>query len=131
MAAHADAPMVPGQSGSVRADRPVFTLSNTITALIPQSGCPGGGQKLRRGLQVRHSRGVKACWVQGRPCPAFGWHPCTRRMYELIHPLPVNICCSIWVPGQGFNWPVIRSTVLDEFVVAHTLGESPCDTLEQ
>jgi hypothetical protein len=30
--------------------------------------------------------------------------------------------CRLWLPGRGVNWPVIRSTVFDEFVVAHTLG---------
>ena len=30
--------------------------------------------------------------------------------------------CRLWVPGRGVNWPVIRATVFDEFVVAHTLG---------
>jgi len=30
--------------------------------------------------------------------------------------------CRLWLPGRGINWPVIRATVFDEFVVAHTLG---------
>ena len=33
-----------------------------------------------------------------------------------------GVDCRLWVPGQGVNWPVIRATVFDEFVVAHTLG---------
>ncbi|KAK9837431.1 hypothetical protein WJX81_001944 [Elliptochloris bilobata] len=30
--------------------------------------------------------------------------------------------CRLWVPGRGVNWPIIRNTVFDEFVIAHTLG---------
>lgn len=30
--------------------------------------------------------------------------------------------CRLYIPGQGVNWPVIKATVFDEFVVAHTLG---------
>ena len=30
--------------------------------------------------------------------------------------------CRLYIEGQGINWPVIKATVFDEFVVAHTLG---------
>ena len=30
--------------------------------------------------------------------------------------------CRLYIPGRGVNWPVIKATVFDEFVVAHTLG---------
>ena len=30
--------------------------------------------------------------------------------------------CRLYVEGHGVNWPVIRATLFDEFVVAHTLG---------
>ena len=33
--------------------------------------------------------------------------------------------CRLYIPGQGgraVNWPIIKATVFDEFVVAHTLG---------
>jgi phosphatidylserine synthase 2 len=30
--------------------------------------------------------------------------------------------CRLVLPGGGVNWPAIRGTVFDEFVVAHTLG---------
>ena len=33
-----------------------------------------------------------------------------------------GVDCRLWVPGRGVNWPIIRATVFDEFVVAHTLG---------
>jgi hypothetical protein len=30
--------------------------------------------------------------------------------------------CRLYIPGRGVNWPVIRDTLFDEFVIAHTLG---------
>ena len=30
--------------------------------------------------------------------------------------------CRLYIEGHGVNWPVIRATLFDEFVVAHTLG---------
>ncbi len=30
--------------------------------------------------------------------------------------------CRLWLPGRGPNWAVIRDTLFDEFVVAHTVG---------
>lgn len=33
-----------------------------------------------------------------------------------------GVDCRLWVPGRGVNWPIIRATVFDEFVIAHTLG---------
>ncbi len=31
--------------------------------------------------------------------------------------------CRLWIPQQGkVNWPVIKATVFDEFVIAHTVG---------
>eukprot|EP00884_Botryococcus_braunii_P007025 jgi/Botrbrau1/16323/Bobra.0066s0090.1 len=30
--------------------------------------------------------------------------------------------CRLHIPGKGINWEVIRATVCDEFVLAHTLG---------
>ena len=33
-----------------------------------------------------------------------------------------GVDCRLWMPGRGVNWPIIRATVFDEFVVAHTLG---------
>jgi len=30
--------------------------------------------------------------------------------------------CRLVLPGGGINWPIIKDTVFDEFVVAHTLG---------
>jgi phosphatidylserine synthase 2 len=30
--------------------------------------------------------------------------------------------CRLHIKGQGWNWSVIKATVFDEFVVAHTLG---------
>lgn len=32
--------------------------------------------------------------------------------------------CRLLVPGQGINWPAIKGILLDEFVVAHTIGEA-------
>lgn len=28
----------------------------------------------------------------------------------------------MWTPGGGFKWDTLRSSVLDEFVVAHLVG---------
>ena len=30
--------------------------------------------------------------------------------------------CRLSVEGEGINWPVIKATLFDEFVVAHTVG---------
>lgn len=30
--------------------------------------------------------------------------------------------CRLYIEGQGINWPVIKATLFDEFVVAHTVG---------
>ena len=30
--------------------------------------------------------------------------------------------CRLTIPGKGINWEVIKGTLFDEFVVAHTLG---------
>lgn len=30
--------------------------------------------------------------------------------------------CRLYIKGQGINWPVIKTTLFDEFVVAHTVG---------
>ena len=30
--------------------------------------------------------------------------------------------CRLYIKGQGINWPVIKATLFDEFVVAHTVG---------
>ena len=30
--------------------------------------------------------------------------------------------CRLWIPGHGIHWQVIKDTLFDEFVVAHTLG---------
>jgi phosphatidylserine synthase 2 len=30
--------------------------------------------------------------------------------------------CRLYIPGHGVNWVIIHSTLLDEFVLAHTLG---------
>lgn len=30
--------------------------------------------------------------------------------------------CRLVLPGWQLNWPVLESTLFDEFVVAHTLG---------
>lgn len=30
--------------------------------------------------------------------------------------------CRFYIEGEGINWPVIKATLFDEFVVAHTVG---------
>ena len=30
--------------------------------------------------------------------------------------------CRLYIEGQGINWQVIKATLFDEFVVAHTVG---------
>lgn len=30
--------------------------------------------------------------------------------------------CRLWVAGQGVHWQVLKDTLLDEFVIAHSLG---------
>jgi len=31
--------------------------------------------------------------------------------------------CRLWIEDVGVNWTILASTIFDEFVVAHTLGE--------
>ena len=40
--------------------------------------------------------------------------PLTERMY--------GEDCRLYIPGHGIHWKVIKDTLFDEFVVAHTLG---------
>jgi hypothetical protein len=52
---------------------------------------------------------------------------CLQHMYsELgvdLHERSYGGNCALILPnGGGINWPVIKATVFDEFVVAHTLG---------
>lgn len=30
--------------------------------------------------------------------------------------------CRLWIPGEGIHWQVLKDTLFDEFVIAHSLG---------
>ena len=81
---------------------------------------------------------MRHAWLESCLCSAMRWRLqefqflfllCAQPTQHLYPELGVDLGeraygadCRLFIQGQGVNWPVIRATLFDEFVVAHTLG---------